>query len=102
MNEREIFMEALLRQSPAERDAYLNEACGGDVALRRRVEQLLALQDRSSPILDRRPAELLEQLDEISTQVGSADSAPGGAAVDPLSGYLAPGSRPDSLGRLGH
>src|SRR5687767_4158169 len=41
MNERSIFITALERQSPSERDAFLDEACGLDVALRRRIEELL-------------------------------------------------------------
>ncbi|HEV2210312.1 MAG TPA: protein kinase [Verrucomicrobiae bacterium] len=39
--EREIFLEALARESPVERAAYLNQACGGDTALRTRLESLL-------------------------------------------------------------
>ena len=41
MNERAIFMEALDRDTPTERAAYLDEACAGDPALRERVEALL-------------------------------------------------------------
>ena len=37
-----IFTEALRRQDPADRAAYLDGVCGGDTALRRRVEDLLA------------------------------------------------------------
>ena len=37
-----IFTEALERTDPAERAAYLDRACGGDGALRKRVEELLA------------------------------------------------------------
>ena len=36
----------------AERRAFLDRACAGDVALRRRVELLLAAHDRSTGILD--------------------------------------------------
>src|SRR5262249_35640382 len=41
MNERDIFIEALDRDTPAGRAAYLDEACAGDPALRERVEALL-------------------------------------------------------------
>jgi serine/threonine protein kinase len=41
MNEREIFLEALEMAAPEARAAYLQAACGQDVALRRRVEELL-------------------------------------------------------------
>ena len=41
MNERDIFIAALEKDQPAERSAYLDEACAGDDALRKRVEALL-------------------------------------------------------------
>ena len=37
-----VFFAALARVDPAERAAYLDEACGADADLRRRVERLLA------------------------------------------------------------
>ena len=42
----------LERATAAERQAFLAEAFAGDVALRRRVERLLAAHDRSTGILD--------------------------------------------------
>ena len=42
MNEETIFTAALAKPTPAERAAYLDEACAGDEGLRRRVETLLA------------------------------------------------------------
>jgi hypothetical protein len=36
-----IFSTALEKKTAAERAAYLDEGCGGDAALRLRVEQLL-------------------------------------------------------------
>jgi len=41
MTERMIFEAALERDDPAERGAYLDQACAGDADLRRRVEELL-------------------------------------------------------------
>ena len=41
MSERTIFLAALEKHDPAERTAYLAEACAGDAALRRQVEALL-------------------------------------------------------------
>ncbi len=41
MNEREIFLEALELPTPEARVAYLQVACGSDVTLRRRVDELL-------------------------------------------------------------
>src|SRR5262245_43926727 len=37
-----IFFAALAKVDPAERAAYLNEACGADAELRRQVDRLLA------------------------------------------------------------
>ncbi len=39
--ERSIFITALDKPTPAERDAYLDEACGLDAPMRERVEALL-------------------------------------------------------------
>jgi WD40 repeat protein/serine/threonine protein kinase len=45
-----IIRQAQLR-SPAERAAFLDGACAGDLALRRRLEAFLAAQDQSDPLL---------------------------------------------------
>ena len=42
MTEETIFTAALAKPTPAERAAFLDEACAGDAGLRRRVERLLA------------------------------------------------------------
>jgi len=52
---RDIFLKALETQSPSEREAYLQEACGSDAALRAKVEALLSSEDDSfleSPALE--------------------------------------------------
>ena len=64
MNERDIFIAALKINDDAQRVAYLDEACAGDVGLKRRVEALLgALNDAGSyleqPALD--PVATLDQ-----------------------------------------
>jgi WD40 repeat protein/tRNA A-37 threonylcarbamoyl transferase component Bud32 len=41
VTEREIFLEALEMSTPEARAAYVQGACGGDVTLRRKVEELL-------------------------------------------------------------
>jgi hypothetical protein len=47
---RTIFMAAV-ELSVAERPAYLDEACAGDVALRQRVEALLRAHDQPGAFL---------------------------------------------------
>jgi eukaryotic-like serine/threonine-protein kinase len=55
MNEESLFAAALEKPSPAERQAFLAQACGGDVALRERVERLLAADERRGGILEGQP-----------------------------------------------
>src|SRR6516225_5748630 len=86
-----IFFAALEKEIPAERTAYLDEACAGNEALRRRVETLLAAQEQVGQFLERPIAEA-----EGVAALGAVENA----AVD-LS-FLAPSSEPDSLGRLEH
>jgi serine/threonine protein kinase/tetratricopeptide (TPR) repeat protein len=52
MNERSIFIAALEKDDPAERAAYLDQACG-DGALRQRIERWLAAHAAAGGILDR-------------------------------------------------
>jgi serine/threonine protein kinase/tetratricopeptide (TPR) repeat protein len=52
MNEESLFVAALERPNAAERRAFLEEACAGDIALRRRVERLLAAHLKTLGILD--------------------------------------------------
>jgi serine/threonine protein kinase len=80
-----IFMVALDRTTPAERMAYLDEACAGDAELRKRVEELLLAHAQPDAFLDM-PA----------TQHEAAAKTL--ATVD----FLEPSTRPGSLGRLGH
>jgi serine/threonine protein kinase/tetratricopeptide (TPR) repeat protein len=53
MNDRDLFIGALQRQDPAERQAYLAEACGADAALRQRVEGLLEVYERAGSFLEK-------------------------------------------------
>jgi WD40 repeat protein len=52
MNEELLFAAALDKPTEAERRAFLDQACAGDVVLRKRVERLLAAEDACG-ILDR-------------------------------------------------
>src|SRR5204862_1617684 len=48
-----IFFAALEMATAAQRAAFLDEACAGDEALRRRVERLLAAHPRAGDFLER-------------------------------------------------
>jgi hypothetical protein len=50
LSEKSIFEAAIDKPSPAERAAYLDEACRGNPALRGEVEALLAAHDRLGSI----------------------------------------------------
>src|SRR5262245_35826634 len=86
-----VFFAALEKATPAERAAYLEEACAGKEALRRRVEALLAAPPPAGQFLERP----VVQAEGVAALGGVAD-----AAAD-LS-FLTPSTRSDSLGRLGH
>ena len=47
-----VFADALERTDPADRAAYLDVACAGDAALRRRIEALLAAHDGAGRFLE--------------------------------------------------
>src|SRR5262249_14730137 len=81
MTEREIFLNALEQEGPAARAAYLDAACAGRPALRRRVEELLRYH-REDPTFLNVPA--MEQL----------------AAAEESLAFLGPPTERGSLGRL--
>jgi serine/threonine protein kinase len=83
MTEREIFLAAVERDEPAERAAYLDEACGADAALRQRVEGLLRSHQRAADFLE------VPVVDQLAGDGGGLD-------------FLAPPQKPGSLGRLAH
>src|SRR5262249_15132375 len=51
-NQAESVFAAALEKPVAERSAYLDAACAGDDALRRRVEALLAAQEQAGSLLE--------------------------------------------------
>jgi hypothetical protein len=52
MREQTLFIEALERHDPAERAAFLNQACGSNDPLRRRIERLLERHQQADSLLD--------------------------------------------------
>jgi tetratricopeptide (TPR) repeat protein/serine/threonine protein kinase len=84
MDERSIFMAALERESPPERSAYLEKVCGGDTALRQRVEALLDSHEQAGSFLRKPVPERLadrilapEQMEETSGEAGPAGELAG-------------------------
>lgn len=91
----EIFAEAAEIADPAERTAYLDEACGGDGVLRASVENLLRHDRDAGSFLEKGPEEL----------VGAEPTQLSGADVNTDTEWrslLAPSENPDYVGRLGH
>ena len=81
---KEIFLTALEKNMPADRAAFLGDACAGDAGLRQKIDTMLQAHDRPDRLLDRRASEFL------------------GDETDGSLGFLEPSTRPGSLGRLGH
>src|SRR3954464_4722316 len=79
-----VFLAALEKPTPADRAAYLDEACAGNDALRRRVVGLLEAHDRPDRLLDHAAADHLAADGEVDLH------------------FLGPPTRPDAVGRLGH
>ena len=62
MRERDMFIEALHRETPEEREAYIASACAGDQELRQSVEKLLAEHHRQETFfLDKPPPGIQKQ-----------------------------------------
>jgi formylglycine-generating enzyme required for sulfatase activity/serine/threonine protein kinase len=128
MSEQDIYIEAMDRQDPSDRQRYLDEACVGDSALRERVEKLIRQSDQLGSFLEHPPLEAVaveagalgDSNGEIDATIlhgdGSTyDDEGEGTSLGQLMsdnqqerddeiplGYLQPSSEPNSLGRLGH
>src|SRR5262245_2173404 len=79
-----IFLDALDRPAPADRAAFLDQACVGEPAVRRSVEALLRSHDRPDALLDQPAVQHIPA-----------------AAESPVLDFLEPATRPGALGRLG-
>jgi len=100
MNERAIFIEALDRDTPADRAAYLDEACAGDPALRERVEALLRSHEEAGEF----PGKLTPQRLAEGFAARESDDTRAAPAADGDAGleFLEPSDKPGSIGRLSH
>jgi serine/threonine protein kinase len=114
MNERDVFIAALQKDSLQQRQQYLDEACAGDDALRRNVEALLAAHGRAGdflkePVLgtfegaaDLNHAALAQLAASLDPGLDTPRAGETFGTETPALGFLAPPQRPDELGRLGH
>jgi hypothetical protein len=98
-----IFFAALAKGSLTERLAFLDQACAGDVALRRQVERLLACHPQVGRFLERPIVESAEIVAIAPLETLAADGrSAGGASKSERLDFLGPSQRPGALGRLGH
>jgi WD40 repeat protein/serine/threonine protein kinase/tetratricopeptide (TPR) repeat protein len=74
MTEREIFIAALQKEDPAERQAYLDESCAQHPELRRQVEHLLRLHEGAGSFLEKPAAE--SAATEASPDAGNGAAVP--------------------------
>src|SRR5262249_51338968 len=64
MQEQSLFIEALEREDPAERSAFLERVCAGDPALRQRIERLLLRHQGAGTFLESPAPALADTTDE--------------------------------------
>ena len=64
MSERDIFIAALEKEDVTQRAAYLDQACGDDVALCRRVNVLLRTHEQAASFLDSPAPDIFATIDE--------------------------------------
>jgi serine/threonine protein kinase len=98
MSEHDLFIAALERDDPAERDAYLAQACGSDMDLRRRVERLLRLHQEAGSFLKQpavAPGETLDTPTGAYLGVPEDANAPSILTADPTPD----GGHPSHIGR---
>jgi WD40 repeat protein len=102
MNERSIFIEALGKETAAERSEYLAAACGPDTAMRQRVEALLRSHEQAGDFLgETAPERLAAELATPESAGNTAGEPPATDSAEPLD-FLEPSANPEALGRLGH
>ncbi len=100
MTDETIFAAALEKTDPVERATYLVGACAGDVKRRQRIERLLSAHEGAGSFLEH-PAVAAPDPDRADARTVAHEAA-GLADTDEALRFLAPPTRPDSLGRIGH
>src|SRR5262245_40441950 len=90
----QVFWDAAQLATLGERAAYLDRACAGDPERRRQVEELLEARAAAGSFLET-PMVARDGMDDTRTGPSAPDDE---VTLD----FLAPSSKPGSLGRLGH
>jgi hypothetical protein len=106
MNERDLFLAAIEITDPAERTAYLDQACDGNQELRAQVEELLKTHAETSQFLETPAVATKSAVDQaVPTDSSDADHDPSPECTlgeAEFRKYLEPATRPGWLGRLAH
>jgi serine/threonine protein kinase len=91
----ESLFHLALEMTPAERSAFLEQACGGDTTLRAHLEALLKAHDNPGSFLAR-PLARVGATSDFEASAGTAATTPdetGGAGPGPRTAAVGPGSR---------
>jgi serine/threonine protein kinase/tetratricopeptide (TPR) repeat protein len=88
---KEIFLAAVEKTAPAEREVFLREACGAEAGLRRHVEALLRKHEQAGSFLEKPAATVDPRPDPVAEASASVDPPPGREAAQPVA--EGPGSR---------
>ncbi|HEX3151694.1 MAG TPA: serine/threonine-protein kinase [Gemmataceae bacterium] len=100
MTDRDLFIAALEHSDPAERAAWLDEACAGDAECRRRVDVLLHAHEEASRFLASPAVLPSESADATRT---ARSRVPDQAATEAdVRALLSPSEKPGHLGTLDH
>jgi hypothetical protein len=83
MDERTVFINALEREDPADRAAYLDAACAGRPGLRKRVEELLCFHQEADDFLDVPALEQLADAGQLPSFFGPAHESGPLGRLDP-------------------
>jgi serine/threonine protein kinase len=106
MNERTIFLEALEKDNPEQRSAFLDDVCGGDAELRQRVDKLLSAHNDAGSFLEKTPQEIDADsvFGQTEDRVSGRDGEPATDAStsdEAWQSLLTPTGNPNRLGTLG-
>src|SRR5262245_44943573 len=91
--EKSIFLAALERDTPRERENFLAQACGDDAQLRAEVQELLRAHDRPGNLLDAVPAEV----GAVRADFEAAERVDRGMSLDATADYPTIAERPGTV-----